>query len=279
MPLLEPPTQFPRAHLNTTKTPVTITATGTNTKGTWTQVIADIGTEDAHGFWVYADGMGVTATITGGLLDIGFGPAGGADPGSNVNLVPDLNVGWSGTAGAAVPQLAVMNYFPIRIPAGSKVWARLASAVSADTCRVFIIPVKGPHGYPASYLAPRALAYGVVSASSRGTVVTSGAAVYGSDVQLTASTSRDHQLWSVQVDGGTDVSLANLGFVKVRLRIGSGGPTIGEWLFNVQTTTEMIGGPFPPFPVHKPVPAGSAIHAALDGPATSDSLAVIAYGM
>jgi hypothetical protein len=221
--------------------------------------------------------MGVTGAVQGGLLDVGYGVAGGSDPGSDVNLVPDWDVGWTGTAGASKPFFPAMAFWPIFIPAGSKVWARLAASTLSDTCRVAVVLQKAPPF--GAYMAPRAIAYGEVSASSRGTVITSGAAVYGTAVSL-GSTTRDHRLWQIGLDGGTDTTLANLGMFLVRLHIGSGTTgIIGEWMFNIDTTTEMIGGPFPPVPVYKPVPSGTEIFASVNALTTGDSVAAIAYGM
>jgi hypothetical protein len=273
-----PGLHYPRGFSAPPKATVTITASGTaNTKGTWTQVIASTA-DDYYGFWTYADGMGVTATVTGGLLDIGYGVAGGSDPGSDVNLVPDWDVGWTGDAAANNPLLATMQYWPIFVPSGSKIWARLAAAVVSDTCRVMIVGQTAP-SFPGMHANRRAEAVGEVSASSRGTVATSGAAVYGTPVSL-GTTGRDNRLWTVGVDGGTDSSLSNLGFFLVKLSIASDGTSpIGEWVCNVNTTTEMVGGPFPPVPVYKPVPSGTTIYAAINATATGDSLGVIAYGM
>lgn len=275
---LPPGVVHPRNFVDHAKNALTITASGTaNTKGTWTQVIASTAF-DYYGFWTYTDSMGVTNTSTGGLLDFGYGPAGGADPGSDVNLIENWDAGWSGTDGANKPHFPRQQYWPIFVPAGSKIWTRLAAQIASDTCRVRFVGQKSP-SLPGMPLVPRALAIGAVTASSRGTVVTSGAGVYGTAVSL-GTTTRDHRLWAIGIDGGTDTSLANIGGFHARLQIGSGSSAIiGEWLFNTDTTTEMVGGPWPPVPVYSPVPSGTEIFASLDANGTGDSLAFIAYGM
>jgi hypothetical protein len=271
MPLWTPP-PFAGEYANSAKTLTTITAHATiNTKGTWTSVVASTG-KDAFGFWTVATGMSVTATLTGGLMDIGVGPT---DPPAIV--VPDWDVGWAPTTGAACPRYPKMQYWPIFIPAGSKIWARLAAAITVDTCLVKVIL---DHGQPyGDHLTQDATAYGVVTTGSRGTVCTSGAGVYGTAVSL-GTTTKDHAIWALGCDGGTDTTLVSLGDFFAQICLASNGDgTIGEYTFNVETTTEMVGGPFPPMPLWQPVASGTTIYGRISAPATSDSLALIAYGM
>lgn len=250
---------------------VTITATGVDTKGTWTSVIASTG-RDSYGIWTMTHGMSTTATATAGLLDIGVGPT---DPPQIV--IPDWNVGWSTLIGAQGSTFPKMQYWPVFIPSGSKIWARLASLISADTCNLSVVLAQDPPmGFP---MCDNIIAYGVVTTGSKGTNATSGTAAYGTQVQLTASTSEDHKFWTLGMGGAADTTILANTEAYAQLLIGSGttGP-IGEWIFN-SWTTESIGGPFPPFPMYQPVASGTRVDGRILAATTGDTFDLIAYGM
>lgn len=270
-PLWQPPT-FPSDYERSTRGGTNIVASGVDTKGTWTSLIASTA-RDAYGIWTLATGMHVTATVTAGLLDIGVGPT---DPTVDV-VIPDWNVAACPTAGSQASIMPKMQFWPVFIPAGTKIWARLASLVSADTCVVTVVLQEdSPWG---GYVCDGVTAYGVTVSGSKGINLTSGVAAYGAQAQLVASTTSDHKLWAIGMGQAADTTTLANTEMYAQLLIGSGatGP-IGEWGFNTWTS-EAIGGPWPPFPVYKPVPSGTRIDGRILAGANTDVFDLIAYGM
>lgn len=154
----------------------------TNTKGSWTQLIA----ATAHrASWVLVQIVPNSGGADNYLVDIGIGAAG-----SEVVIIPNLmflrGLGGAGT----VPNFGVSYIFPLSIPAGSRLSARLQCGTASKTVGVFVTLI-GSGFLPSSPLQ-RVTDYGSVTGSSIGTVVDPGATVetYGSWVQLSAATTR-----------------------------------------------------------------------------------------
>jgi hypothetical protein len=265
------PAHYPEEVEHAADAGITLTGGAVDVKGTWTALITST-VRDAYGIWLQANGLSITATATPGLVDIGVGPT------TPEIIVPDWNVGYCFTAGAAAPILPKMQFFPCFIPAGTKVWARFAG-LSADTVIIYAALEEAP---PFGGVSPGDIkAYGVVVSGSKGTNVTPGAAAWGTAVQLSASTTKEHRYWAVGLGGAADATLLNhLRTIHCRLAMDSAGTApFGNWVFDTETTTEIIGGPFPPYPVYQPVPAGSTLYCQLNADVATDLFDVIAYGM
>lgn len=110
---------------NTSTTDATqITASSTtNTKGSYTQLIASTARDYTGFLLVYRGGMLAAGDINY-LIDIAVGVAG-----SEVVIVPNL---YPGSSTAAVG-LCRSVYFPIPIPAGTRIAARMQSSVASNT--------------------------------------------------------------------------------------------------------------------------------------------------
>ncbi|MGQ0668562.1 MAG: hypothetical protein ACT4PO_02625 [Actinomycetota bacterium] len=249
----------------------TLTSSATvDTKGAWTQLIAATAT-DACGIWVAASGVSSSATVTAQLLDIGIGPT---DPPEII--VPDWNTGAAQSGTGTGPSKG--QFWPIFIPAGSKVWGRVAALIASDTV-VIRTSLMETLPYGLSTLE-NVTAYGVTVTGSKGINATSGAGVFGAWVDL-ANTSRDHRAWAVGMGQGADTIVnANEG-VSVQLGVGTvaaGPQPIGTWEFQT-TATEAISGPFPPWPIWQPMPSGTGVSARILAGATGDVFDIIAYGL
>jgi hypothetical protein len=245
-----------------------ITASATiHTKGPYTALIAST-SNDAYGVWVDVHGVGVSAAGSDVLVDIAIGAAG-----SEIIVFPDLDAG--NAEGDAARPIGALYYFPAFIPAGSRIAARMQALIASDTAIVNVILDQ-----QLSYSVPTGatLAYGVNAALSRGTSVPRGNAVFGAWTELTASTTRDHRFWQPGIDSLADPTMTGSNGLLVQLGVGAaaGERVIGEWLYTF-TGSEQITGPWPPLPVHMPVPAGSRITARA-AMGVTEPIGVIAYG-
>lgn len=210
----------------------TITANASiNTKGaTPTQLIASTAA-DSYGILVHVHNNATSNTATGTLLDIMTGSGG-----SEVVLIPDLMAGW-------VHPVTSTNawrtyYFPIFIPASTRLSARSASVVTVKTCSVAITLLQRPTQL--GFLGTRVTAYGVDSANSRGQTHTAGStSTYGTATQLSASTTNPIRYMQIGIDPGNRSTVVDA-YGWARIQLGS-GVIIDDLLLATDTGTESIG--------------------------------------
>lgn len=269
MPVVFPPSGFGRPYQQTAKAGVTLTSSATaHTMGAWATLIDPLD-YDLFGVWLWVTDVSVAATDTRMLADIGVAPTGG---GSEQVVVPFLDLG---AAEAGVDAVGKGWFFPLYVPKGKAVRARIQSLIVSDTAAVvahfFELP---PHGFAED--APQEWTqYGADAATSRGTAVTSGSGVFGTEAQITASTSRAHRWFHVGIDWGTN-AVISAGRYRVRLARDTGGTEIiGIWDFT-GSANESIAGPFPGFPACVPVPAGSALYIDVNG-AAAEAMSAMVY--
>jgi hypothetical protein len=269
VPVVFPPSGFGRPYQQTAKNGVTVTASATpHTQGAWTTLIGSL-SYDVFGVALRAWGVSGSNTNTGMLANIGVSPAGG---GSEQIVIPYLDFG----AADVLAGSGKDYFFPLYIPAGKDLRAQIQAVVVSDTvvmnAAAFELP---PHGFAED--APQEWTqYGAVSASTRGTAVTSGSNAYGTEAQITASTTRAHRWFHVGLDFAADTVVAAGGY-RVRLARDTGGAdVIGIWDFRAPSASENIIGPRPNFPACCPVAAGSTLYIDVDGQ-TTEALGVIVY--
>lgn len=269
MPVVFPPSGFGRTYQQTAKGGVTVTAAATaHTMGAWATLIDPL-SYDLFGLFLWASGVSVGAADTRMLADIGVAPTGG---GSEQVVIPFLDLGAASGAGASSGE---GWFFPLYVPSGKAIRARCQAVIVSDvvtmTAYFFELP---PHGFAED--APQEWAqYGANAAASRGTAVTSGSGVFGTEAQITASTSRAHRWFHVGIDWGTN-AVITAGRYRVRLARDTGGTeVIGIWDF-IASGNEDINGPFPSFPACVPVPVGSALYIDVDG-AAAEAMSAMVY--
>lgn len=249
---------------------VSVTGSGSaHTKGSWTQILASLDAP-AYGLWVQIMDVGVSNQLHNVLLDIGYGP-----DSSNVELLlPDLDAGAAGLA-AGGDVHAKHWFFPIYVPSGVALFARLQSNQTSKVARVAVWCAQRAL-YP--WMGGRVSAYGVDSANSRGTSVTPGAGTFSAWVQLSTGTARAHRYWTVAMDALADTTLNNQDVV-VELGIGPDSSNVTTILRGAihEDATEIITGLFPPLG-YAPVPAGTPLwlRAATNA---AEARGFIAYGV
>jgi hypothetical protein len=155
--------------------------TTANTKATsYTQLIAST-SFDSFGIFVMLNGGAIASTNKAYLVDIAIGGVG-----SEQIIIPNL-MGGQQAASATTSMGGSMYFFPIMIPAGSRISARSqcsAGTGSAISVKVHLLQ----HRIPGQWYGQRVTAYGVNTANSSGTSMSPGNNAYATDVNLTAST-------------------------------------------------------------------------------------------
>ena len=266
MPLITPANGFGRIYQQVAKAGVTITCGNQHVLGNWATLLDPL-SYDLFGVHLQAWGVSSNGADTRMLMNIGVAPTGG---GSEQVVIPYLDVGH-----AFVTGIGRQYFFPLYVPAGKAMRAQAQGFVAADTVLVVASAYElPPHGYAED--APQEWTqYGADSASSQGVAVTSGAGSYGTEVQITASTSRDHRWFHVGIDWGSNTTIS-LGTYRVRLSKDTGGTeVIGIWDFVALSNNEDINGPYPCFPSCFPLPAGSPLYIDVDGAAAEAMTAMV----
>lgn len=151
----------------------TVTASSSaNTKGSYTEIISTTAS-DAFGFMLM-----VTSPSSRMAIDIAFGASG-----SETVIVGDIFVVESSTAPFAY-------FFPIQIPAGTRIAARCQSTTGSATVGVALILMDG--SFDSRQALAQATTYGFTSSTTQGVTVTTGALdTKGSWAEIASSITAD----------------------------------------------------------------------------------------
>jgi len=181
----------------------TVTASGTtNTKGSWANVVTTPTAHDSYLVVINVNGLALSATSRQALLDIGIDEAGGTSYTVKIN---DLYVT---NAGPYTVNGGIWYVFPLRIPAGSTIGARVQCTIASVTCAVNIQLFGLPAHPEMIRVGSRVETIGAVTASSSGTAITPGSTSEGAWTSM-GSLSNDAWWWQVgfgQNDGSTSAA-------------------------------------------------------------------------
>lgn len=212
-----------------------VTPGASNTLGSWTQLAsaANIANE-VVGFYLQVHTGATSAASKPQLLDIGIDPAGGT---SYTAIISGFQIGES-------PALSVAgareHYFPMRIPAGASVAARIRGAnATAGTVRIAVRFYGRPSGPLALPVGSFSETLGAVTATSLGTSFTPGNAADGSWVDLGATT-RDMWWWQVGYVVANGTVTAEYTYIEVAFGDASNKDTIFK-VMHGGTTGETCG--------------------------------------
>lgn len=209
----------------------TITASATpHTKGGWSQLIADTGARSL-GILIALENTAVANTNTSSLLDIGIGGSG-----SETVLIPDLASGY--ILNENVSNTFASYYFPIFIPANSRLTARCQALIASDTVNARIHLFQRPTG-GSGWVGTRVTAYGVDATNSRGTVVSAGNNTYGTAGTLSASTTNPIRMMQIGMQGGGRTALTDQR-ILADVRIGASTSIAGPLMGSSDTGTESV---------------------------------------
>ena len=181
---------------------------------TYTELVAATAAA-AYGIHVGVGAVGDTpSTNTRTLVDIALGAAS-----SEIVIIPNLLAGQTGAAASASSQ-PCYYYFPLYIPAGSRISATSQSVTGSDTVNVQIRLLE--HPLPGAWYGQRVTAYGAKVSNSTGTSHTHGNNAYATTTQITASTTYPIKFLQVGIDLFIDTAGATK---RGLLRIAGGGST------------------------------------------------------
>ena len=217
-----------------------------------------------------------SATDTSTLLDIGIGAAA-----SESVIIPDLLAGFAQDSGIEPGPRSFT--FPLYIPAGSRLAARAQSTrSSAWTVRVVVDLYGAPTSPDRPWVGQEVIAYGVNAATSGGVDVTAGNSGAEGTTTVIGTTTQDHKMLAVGVQGG--VGLTNMGSSTYHWSLGIGA-TSTSWLIEnglVMRTDNLEGcGPigFPWPNIYTGIPSGSELVMRGTCQGTADPLALALYGV
>lgn len=227
------------------------TGASSSTKGTAAQIIASTA-RDTHLLVVTVYGYALAATASQMAFDILTGAA------TEYVLIPNLLGGHAGVK---------TWFFPIYIPAGTRIAAQAAGARTSTACTVRVQCINFPGG-PPFQVGSRVTTYGMGTVPA-GTAITPGASgAEGSYAQITASTSERHfaVVPSFQVTGDTTT---NLRYISLDVGVGSATEEIAleDWVC-FTTANEEMG--LVAWPIWKEIPASTRLAMRASNSGTND---------
>lgn len=238
-------------------------------KGSWAQLIAAT-TNDTFGLIVNINSNNASAASRETVVDIGIGAAS-----SEVVLIPNLICGGAqayNTGGGGF-----WYYFPIWIPAGTRIAARAQGTV-ATAIEVYVRTLQRPRRPEAVKVGTYAEAIGMTLPS--GTSVTAGTTSEGTWTSL-GTTAKDLWFWQVGVQVSSGDTSWNIAAIHVDLAVGDGSTkdVILDEALVTTSTAEQTCKPIVTLACEAFVPAGSTIYARAQSSGTADPLYITAYGV
>ncbi len=245
----------------TTGTTVTADASA-HTKGAWVQLVASAPFDVTMIKVSSTNTTHVSATDSSQLTDIGVGTS------TNEKvLIANIPTGYSALYEIA-PQGA---WFPIQIPSGSRISARMQATITVDTVDIKLF-MYGGSSWSSVPMFQSIDTIGALTASSHGTLLSD------SIVEIIASTAEDYKALGYGVDGGGAVSMGNDRFLELFVGAGAAEKSLINnftiWTANSEAIdrTEIPQGIIP---IEMNIPSGSRLSAQLSG---SLSIGLVLYG-
>lgn len=258
-------------------TPITIGAS--NSDGTAVTLISSL-THDCEYLWLGFCGFTLLSTVPTALMDILIDPAGGT---SWSSLIDDLIVSGAGVfsfSGSSVFGMPLAFHFPIWLPAGTSIGARVRSAAgTTPTTGTVFAMVAGGNKNPASWWCGQKVeTVGTFdAANSLGQMHTPGlSGTYSSWTDLGSPSSG--RAGAVQWACGSG-STSDIGSRSYRFEFGSASTIIGPPVIRIMSSSE-AGWSVISSPIFCDIPAGTQLQvrgetsASVIGPGSSAGVIV-----
>ncbi len=241
----------------------TITAHATpHTKGSWVELVASAPFDVTMIGVCSNDGTSASGTDTSQLTDIGIGA-------TEVVLIDNIPTGYSALYVATGPGPA---WFPVEIPSGTKISARMQAVITVDTVdiRLFML---GGSSWSSTPVFQSVDTIGALTASSHGTALST------SITEIIASTAEDYKALGWGVDGGGDTTMGSGPIVEILVGAGAAEKTLIDGLQVTTAATERIEMTVLPqgiIPMEMNIPSGSRLSAKFD--AGTALIGLVIYG-
>ena len=236
-------------------------------KGAWAQVIASL-TDEVYGLLININSNFGSAASRNSVIDIGVGAAA-----SELVLIPNLIAGNAITYNAGG---GLWYYFPVSIPAGTRIAVRAQGSV-ATAFRVYVQAMQRP--LQPAMMKRVAFVEAIGMTLPQGTAVTSGTTNKGSGTLL-GTTTLDCWFWQLGVQvSSADTSHNAVGY-HIDLAEGNGtnyNILMQDVPFLTTTSEAAVNLPWS-VSCETPRPAGRSIYARAQGSGTTDPLFITAYG-
>ena len=271
-PLSSTHTDFVTTASSIIRTASPVTGNPAHTEGAWVQLVAAT-TEELDGLAILPNSS-ASGTDTSTLMDVGIGGAG-----SEVAIVPDLQVGWSAPASSSGWPLYLQ--VPVYIPIGSRIAVRTRGAQSASSKD---IRVTGLRRQTTARRSPSfVLALNADTATSSGTTLTAPGSLntMGAWTELVAATAVPLRgLFTViGLEPGTTVATAANTLVDVGVGASGSELVIQPFLAAATNAAEFVQHMFyAPNIVWRHIAAGSRLAARYQRSA-AQGIAVNVYGI
>jgi hypothetical protein len=249
---------------------------GNNAYGSWVNLLTAT-PEEADWIEININSIGTSATATDTLVTIGIDPAGGT---TYTDFIPHL------LATAASPYFGsnavggIWYRFPLRVPAGASLAVK-ASQNNATPVTGFVLARlyrqsrRDAGGRVGTYVKT----FGEVTATSKGTDITSGTTAEGSWTQLGSSTGADDNLFFWQVGIGQNSGSFSTAAQHIDLGIGDGTnfrtPILDELVS--YNGSEMMSADYEG--AYAQATTGDKIYARAQGSGAATTLSAIAYAV
>jgi hypothetical protein len=249
----------------------TLTGGTANTKGSYAQLVSSLDFDAQLLIVNFATGA-TAATDTSALVDVAIGAAA-----SESILIPDLLAGWAPpTADAGSPRHYI---FPLYVPSGSRISARVASVVASGTVACWVSLYGGLSDSEAWWCGEQVVAYGITSASSKGTTVTPGASNAEGSWTSIGTTSQDHKAVVPGIQLADTTAASNTG-VTLDIGIATASTSILRENYRAgYDASERLSQYGVWWPIMEPVASGDVLAARASVPGTADDLDVALYGI
>ncbi len=241
----------------------TVTAHATpHTKGSWVSLVASAPFDVTLLGVGSSDLTSASGTDTSQLTDIGVGV-------TEKVLIANIPTGYSALRIDQGPSSA---WFPVEIPSGTKISARMQALITVDTTdiRLFMF---GKSSWSSTPVFQSVDTLGALTASSHGTVLAT------SINEIVASTAEDYKALGWGVDGGGDTSLGANPIVEILVGAGAAEKTLIGGLQVFTASAEAINSVVVPqgiLPMEMNIPSGSRLSAKFD--AGTATIGLVLYG-
>lgn len=235
-----------------------MTAGAANVKGAWAQLFATA-PFDVFGMTINWCNNSASAAVRNWLFDIGVGGAG-----VEVPIISNMMGTWTTTVLSAG---TVPWYFPLRIPAGTRISARAQCSTAAATALCTIFLHGGANYQPFAFSAAEGI--GVDTSTSKGTPITAGnTGAESAYTSIGGTTSREYRGILPMIGTDTVTTMTNLGY---HLEYGYGSATLGERAFGANNT-EYVLGMMPLQPDFMAIPSGTQLQMRAECSGTGEAL-------